>query len=163
MPQDGDNKMRTVNLFDEGYAGNVEIRDFIFNTDELDNGDNVNVCVYALDNGNVFTCDNEVVKHNIAKISLQIPGVPEQSSNGPTQYEDEDEDERESYVQQGDDSINTDKDQGSGIGVSFGDNSDHNTVNVDQRSTFADVIRDIVPIAKEGAHVAKDTAAQLLN
>ena len=68
-----------------------------------------------------------------------------------------------SYVKQGDDSTNTDKDQSSDIGVSFGDNSDHNTVNIDQRSPFADVIRDLVPIAKEGSHMAKDTAAQLLN
>jgi hypothetical protein len=65
-------------------------------------------------------------------------------------------------VDQGDDSTNTVKEQGSGIGVSFGDNSDHNTINIDQRSTFADVMRDLVPIAKEGAHMAKDTAVQLL-
>jgi hypothetical protein len=68
-------------------------------------------------------------------------------------------------VKQGDDSENTEtnKDQDADVDVKFGDNSDHNTVNIDQRSTFADVIRDLVPIAKDGAHMAKDTAAQLLN
>ena len=49
------------------------------------------------------------------------------------------------------------------MNVSFGDNSDNNKVTIDQRSTFADVIRDLVPVAKEGAHVAKEKAAQLLN
>ena len=52
------------------------------------------------------------------------------------------------------------KDQGSVSGVSFGDNSDHNTVNIDQRSTFADVIRDLVP--KAGSAI-KNTAQQILN
>src|SRR5919112_1073433 len=164
-PQDGDSKIRTIDPFQEGFAGNVPLAPFKFDTSELDNNENVNVCVYLLDHNNIYTCNNDYVENNRATVSVQIPGEYQQPSiNDKITYYDEDGNViPNSYVKQGDDSTNTDKDQGSGIGVSFGDNSDHNTVNIDQRTTFADVIRDLVPIAKEGAHMAKDTAAQLLN
>ena len=165
IPQEGDSKTRTINPFQEGYAGNVQIRPFKFSTDELDNNQNVQVCVYSLDHGNVFTCDNEYVEDNTAKLSLVIPGVPQERYNEPTYYDEDGNVIPSSYVKQGDDSTTNqkNKDQDSGVNVSFGDNSDNNKATIDQRSTFADVIRDIVPIAKEGAHMAKDTTAQLLN
>jgi hypothetical protein len=150
-PQNGDSKIRTIDPFSEGFAGNVSLSPFEFDTSELDNNENVNVCVYLLDHNNIYTCNNDYVEDNMAKVSLQIPGEYQQptSLNDQITYYDEDGNViPNSYVKQGDDSINTDKEQGSGIGVSFGDNSDHNTVNIDQRSTFADVIRDLVPIAK---------------
>ena len=66
-------------------------------------------------------------------------------------------DDHGNIIKQGDDSTNeeTTKDQGSGASVAFGDDSDHNTVNIDQRSTFADVILDLVP--KAGSAI-KNTA-----
>jgi hypothetical protein len=163
-PQDGDSKM-TIDPFQEGFAGNVPLTPFKFSTEELDNNENVNVCVYLLDHNNIYTCNNDYVEDNRAAVSVQIPNEYQQPSiNDKITYYDEDGNViPNSYVKQGDDSTNTDKDQGSGIGVSFGDNSDHNTVNIDQRSTFADVIRYLVPIAKDGAHMAKYTAAQLLD
>ena len=168
IPQNDDSKTRNVNPFNDGFAGNVKLSPFEFSDEQLANGDNVQVCVFELDHDNVYVCDNEIVQNNVAKISLVLPGVIQSSYNVPTYY-DEDGNvistttEDSNNVKQGDDSTNTESSKDAGVSVSFGDNNDYNTVNIDQRSTFADVIRDLVPIAKEGAHMAKDTAAQLLN
>jgi hypothetical protein len=161
-PQNGDSKIRTIDPFSEGFAGNVSLSPFEFDTSELDNNENVNVCVYLLDHNNIYTCNNDYVEDNMAKVSLQIPGEYQQpTANDDITYYDEDGNViPNSYVKQGDDSINTDKDQGSGIGVSFGDNSDHNTVNIDQRSTFADTLNYLLPKA---GNAIKNTARELLN
>jgi hypothetical protein len=165
-PQNGDSKIRTIDPFSEGFAGNVPLSPFEFDTSELDNNENVNVCVYILDHNNIYTCNNDYVEDNMAKVSLQIPGKYQQptSLNDQITYYDEDGNViPNSYVKQGDDSTNTEKDQDAGLNVSFGDNSDNNKVTIDQRSTFADVMKDLIPLAEKGGYALKDTAAEILN
>lgn len=147
---------KTVNPFEEGRADNVQLEDFVFPASSTREGESFEVCVYSNEDDDIYTCKNGMnTSHKGPEvIYIQVP-----SGIGRTA-------EDTYYDNDGDiikDSANTEKNQASGIDVSFGDNSHHNTVNIDQRSTFADVIRDLVPIAKEGAHMAKDTAVQLLN
>jgi hypothetical protein len=131
--------------------------------------------VFSEDYVKLYTCQTFVnTKKNPDVVWIEAPSgigrVPEGSTvYSPSVFTEDDDDDNiipvSNEVNQGEDSTYTEKnkDQDAGVNVSFGDNSDHNTVNIDQRSTFADVIRDLVPIAKEGTDVAKETAVQLLN
>ena len=110
-PQNGDSKIRTIDPFSEGFAGNVPLSPLEFDTSELDNNENVNVCGYLLDHNNIYTCNNDYVEDNMAKVSLQIPGEYQQPSiNDKITYYDEDGNViSNSYVKQGDDSTNTER------------------------------------------------------
>ena len=112
--------------------------------------------MYSDRDSNVHTCTNGVntEKKGPEEITVFTPtGIAKPLDdtvyhpsvyNQATYYDDDG-----NIIKQGDDSTNeeTTKDQGSGVSVAFGDDSDHNTVNIDQRSTFADVILDLVPKA----------------
>ena len=165
---------KSVDPFKDGHAGVVDIGTFVLPAKSTEEGEFFEVCVFSQED--VYVCKNGVntEKNAPETIRIETPTGIDKSISGrvyhpePTYYNDDGQIipvQDNDITNQGDDSVNTEttKDQGSGVGVSFGDNSDHNTVNIDQRSTFADVIRDLVPIAKEGAHMAKDTAVQLLN
>jgi hypothetical protein len=49
------------------------------------------------------------------------------------------------------------------VSVSIGDNSDNNHVTVDQRTTFGDVLKELIPVAKKVGSAAKNTAVEILN
>jgi hypothetical protein len=168
---DGTGATRTVDPFSDGYTGVVKLDPFVFDADSTKETETFDVCVISLDYNVDDACERgeHAVNKDVSRITVNVPsGIGrENDKRGDITYYDEngnpveDDGEFVPSVSQGDDS--TVKEQGPGVDVSFGDDSDHNTVNIDQRSTFADVIRDLVPIAKKGAHMAKDTAVQLLN
>jgi hypothetical protein len=114
--------------------------------------------VYALNYDDKVDCEEGTngPKKAPEVIDVEVP-------SGTTYYDEDGNVIPNSYLKQGDDSTNTEKDQDAGLNISFGDNSDNNKVTIDQRSTFADVMKDLIPLAEKGGHALKDTAAEILN
>jgi hypothetical protein len=153
--EDGTGQTRTVDPFRDGYAGVVKLEPFVFKADSTPVHGTFDVCVISLDYDVDDSCtrgENSPAKAP-EQIRVEVPsgiGRPNDdvSVTQSTYYDDDD--EYVPTVSQGDDSENTQKDQDNGVNVSFGDDNDNNRVNIDQRTTFADVIRDLVPISKGG-------------
>ena len=158
-----------VDPFKNGEAGTVDLG--VFNVKSfIDINDSFEVCAFSVDHDGLYECKTAInTRANPDVVYIQAPSgidrVPEGSTvyHPQTTYYDDDGNVipvQDNDVRQGDDSENTQKDQGSGIGVSFGEDSDHNTVNIDQRTTFADVVKELVP---QAGRAIKNTAVQLLN
>jgi hypothetical protein len=167
---------KSVDPFKDGHAGVVDIGTFVLPAKSTEEGEFFEVCVFSQEDEDVYVCKNGVnTEKNAAEtIRIETPTGIDKSISGrvyhpePTYYngdghiipvQDND------VTNQGDDSVNTEttKEQDSGVTVTFGDDSDNNNVEIDQRTTFADVIKDVLPYATKAGSIAKNTAVEILN
>jgi hypothetical protein len=167
---DGTGVTRTVDSFKEGRTGNVQLADFVLPASSTRVTEIFDVCVYALDYNVVSNCerDENTVKKAPEEITVEVPSgigrVGDNSQYDDTTYYDEEPDNEDvTEVSQGADSNAVDNNQGTGVTVSIGDDSDNNNITVDQRTTFGDVVRELLPIAKKAGSAVKNTAVEILN
>jgi hypothetical protein len=165
---DGTTTTQIVDPFREGNAGTVTIDDFELSEDSTDIGELYRVCVSAIDYNNESEC---VQGHRgdgkVNRVYIEVPsGI---GRAGDTTYYDEngnvveDDGEFVPSTYQGDDSNAVDNNQGTGVSVSIGDDSYNNNITVDQRTTFGDVLKELIPVAKKVGSAAKNTAVEILN
>jgi hypothetical protein len=167
---DGTGVTRTVDPFKEGRTGNVQLADFVLPASSTRVTEVFDVCVYALDYNAVSNCemDENTAKKAPEEITVEVPSgigrVGDNSQYGDITYYDEEPDNEDvTEVSQGADSNAVDNNQGTGVTVSMGDDSDNNNITVDQRTTFGDVVRELLPIAKKAGSAVKNTAVEILN
>jgi hypothetical protein len=167
---DGTGVTRTVDPFKEGRTGNVQLADFVLPASSTRVTEIFDVCVYALDYNAVSNCERgeNTAKKAPEEITLEVPSgigrVGDNSQYDDTTYYDEEPDNEDvTEVSQGADSNAVDNNQGTGVTVSIGDDSDNNNITVDQRTTFGDVVRELLPIAKKASSAVKNTAVEILN
>jgi hypothetical protein len=167
---DGTGVTRTVDPFKEGRTGNVQLADFVLPASSTRVTEIFDVCVYALDYNVVSNCerDENTAKKAPEEITVEVPSgigrVGDNSQYDDTTYYDEEPDNEDvTEVSQGADSNAVDNNQGTGVTVSIGDDSDNNNITVDQRTTFGDVVRELLPIAKKASSAVKNTAVEILN
>jgi hypothetical protein len=167
---DGTGVTRTVDPFKEGRTGNVQLADFVLPASSTRVTEIFDVCVYALDYNAVSNCERgeNTAKKAPEEITVEVPSgigrVGDNSQYDDTTYYDEEPDNEDvTEVSQGADSNAVDNNQGTGVTVSIGDDSDNNNITVDQRTTFGDVVRELLPIAKKAGSAVKNTAVEILN
>jgi hypothetical protein len=157
--------------FADGRAGNVPIKLFKLPASSVRQGESFSLCVHSLDYDNADECitGENTPNKKIEEVSIKVPsGI---GRAGDTTYYDEngnvltDDGEFRPSVYQGDDSesTNTNKEQASGVTVDIGDDSDNNNITVDQRTTFGDVLKELIPVAKKAGSAVKNTAVEILN
>jgi len=166
---DGTGVTRTVDPFKEGRTGNIQLADFVLPASSTRLTEIFDVCVYALDYNAVSNCERgeNTAKKAPEEITVEVPSgigrVGDNSQYDDTTYYDEEPDNEDvTEVSQGADSNAVDNNQGTGVTVSIGDDSDNNNITVDQRTTFGDVVRELLPIAKKASSAVKNTAVEIL-
>ena len=167
---DGTGVTRTVDPFKEGRTGNVQLADFVLPASSTRVTEIFDVCVYALDYNAVSNCERgeNTAKKAPEEITVEVPsGIGRVGDNSryddTTYYDEEPDNEDVTAVSQGADSNAVDNNQGTGVTVSIGDDSDNNNITVDQRTTFGDVVRELLPIAKKAGSAVKNTTVEILN
>jgi len=175
---DGTLISKYVDPFGDGYAGNVKGPSFVFESGTTKEGEQFEVCVYALDANDAYRCESgeNTEKNSPETVRIEVPsgiGRAEKSS-----YRNTDQSYAESYgqstiipaavdtqtdsptVAKGQKSIASSDDytSDSDAGVDVRINGDNNKVTVGQKTSFGDLVKSIIPEVKETAKKIINTA-----
>jgi hypothetical protein len=164
---DGTTTTKIVDPFKEGYAGKVTIDDFVLPEDSTDYNEEYRVCVSTIDYNNEYEC---VTGHcgdvKVNRVFIDVPSGIGRAGDD-TEYDeygnvvtDDGEFQPTTYQGKNSETTNTNREQDTGVTVTFGDDSDNNNVNIDQRTTWGDVIERTLP---KVANYAKNTTRDFLN
>ncbi len=161
---DGIQQTQIVDPFADGRAGNVPTKVFKLPASSVRQGESFSLCVHSLDYDNADECitGENTPNKKIEEVSIKVPSGIGRAGD-TTYYDEEPDNEDVTEVSQGADSNAVDNNQGTGVTVSIGDDSDNNNITVDQRTTFGDVVRELLPIAKKAGSAVKNTAVEIFN